>query len=81
MQEELRYLAHRALCAQETQRGEISRELHDEIAQSIFGIHIRLLTLKQKSTADLKEVLREISTTERLVERSVWKMRQFVRTR
>jgi len=79
MQEELQYLAHQVLSAQEKERGTISRELHDEISQAILGIHVRLLILSQNSSADFKNLLKEISTAQRLVGDSVRKMRRFAR--
>jgi signal transduction histidine kinase len=79
MQKELRYLAHQVLSAQEAERGKISRELHDEIAQAILPIHSRLLMLNQKSTGDLEGLLKEISKAQTLVEQSVRKTRQFVK--
>jgi signal transduction histidine kinase len=77
MQEELQYLAHQVLSAQEMERGKISRELHDEIAQAILGIHVRLLVLSQKSSSDFKNLLEEISAAQRLVGDAVQKMRRF----
>ena len=46
MQKQLRRLSRQILLAQEEERREISRELHDVIAQTLTGINIRLGALK-----------------------------------
>src|SRR5271154_4684493 len=46
MQEQLRHLSHQILLAQEEERKQISRELHDEIAQTLAGINVYLAALK-----------------------------------
>ena len=46
MQEQLRHLSRQLLLAQEEERKRISRELHDEIAQTLTGINVRLAALK-----------------------------------
>jgi two-component system, NarL family, sensor histidine kinase DegS len=79
MQETLRSLAHRVLAAQEDERGQISHELHDEIAQILLGINVRLLTLAQKGRQDAEQLLGEIASTQRLVEKSVQIMRRVAR--
>jgi signal transduction histidine kinase len=77
LQKRLRQLTHQMLAAQEDERKKISRGLQDEIAQTLLGINVRLLSLKQKNlnrTAGLKN---EIATAERLVARSAKFMRKF----
>jgi signal transduction histidine kinase len=75
----LRALSHRVISAQENERGQISRELHDEIAQVLLGINVRLLTLQTKGAGDAKVLLQEIAATQRLVEKSVKALRRFAR--
>ena len=70
VQEHLRRLTHQSLLTQENTRKKISRELHDEIAQTLLGINVRLLALKQEGTADSKGLKKEIASTQRLVEKS-----------
>jgi signal transduction histidine kinase len=70
MQERLRHLTHQILLAQEDKRAKISRELHDEIAQTLLGINVRLLTLKKEATVNTKGLKKEIAWTQRLVEKS-----------
>src|SRR5580658_991346 len=45
IQQRSRRLAHQVLLAQEQERREISRELHDEVAQILAGINVRLAAL------------------------------------
>jgi len=49
LQEQLRHLSRQLLLAQEEERKKISRELHDEIAQTLTGINVRLAALKTES--------------------------------
>src|SRR4029077_18863619 len=48
LQRHLQHLTHRILSAQENKRKQISHELQDEIAQTLLGINVRLLSLKQE---------------------------------
>jgi signal transduction histidine kinase len=52
LQERLRNLTHQVLAAQENERRNISRELQDEIAQTLLGINVRLLSLKQEARSN-----------------------------
>jgi len=79
LQEHLRHLARQILLAQEDKRTKISRELHDEVAQTLLGINVRLLTLKQEATVNTKGLKKEIANTQRLVEKSMKTMGQFAR--
>jgi signal transduction histidine kinase len=79
LQRYLRRLTHRILLAQEDKRTKISRELHDEIAQTLLGINVRLLALKQGATVNAKGLKKEIANTQRLVEKSETTMRRFGR--
>jgi signal transduction histidine kinase len=79
LQEHLRHLTHQLLTAQENKRAKISRKLHDEIAQTLLGIHVRLLTLKKEATVNTKGLKKEIASTQRLVEKSVKTMSWFAR--
>jgi signal transduction histidine kinase len=79
MQESLRALAHRVLLAQENERGKISRKLHDEIAEVLLGINVRLLMLEHKGARDAAALLKDIASTQRLVDKSVHTLRRATR--
>jgi len=71
MQEQLRDLSRQVLLAQEEERKEISRELHDEIAQTLAGINVHLDALKLEAEISAKGLSKRIASTQRLIERSV----------
>jgi signal transduction histidine kinase len=75
----LRHLSHRLLSAQEEERKEISRELHDEIAQILTGINAHLAALKAENAANTKGLKQRITRTQRLVQKSVNIVHRFAR--
>jgi signal transduction histidine kinase len=79
LQKRLRQLTHRVLAAQEDDRKHISRELQDEIGQTLLGINVRLLSLKQQSKSNTKGLKNEIATTQRLVLKSAKSVRRVAR--
>ena len=79
MSEQLRLLSRQLLSAQEEERKMISRELHDQIAQTLTGINVRLASLKTESTLNHKGLQKKISSTQRLVEKSVDIVHRFAR--
>ena len=79
MQLRLRHLSHQVLSAQEAERKEISRELHDEIVQTLTGINVQLASLKIESGISKKSLTKHITYTQRLVEKSVDIVHQFAR--
>jgi signal transduction histidine kinase len=79
MQEELRNLSRQLFSAQEEERRKISRELHDVIAQTLTGINLRLAALKSDSNASTKVLQQKITSTQRLVEKSVDIVHRFAR--
>jgi PAS domain S-box-containing protein len=79
MQEQLRHVSHQLLLSQEEERKRISRELHDEIVQTLVGINVHLASLTMKDPVDLEELKVRISQTQRLVEKSVEIVHRFAR--
>jgi signal transduction histidine kinase len=79
LQEDLRQLTHQMLAAQEHERKKISIELQDEIAQTLLGINVRLVSLKQEARSNTQGLKNEIASTQRLVVKSTESMRQAAR--
>ena len=74
-----RHLSHQILHAQEEERKRISRELHDEIAQTLVGINVHLAALTREVTDNPGDLRRKIARTQRLVEKSVDVVHLFAR--
>jgi signal transduction histidine kinase len=79
LQKRLRKLTHRVIVEQEDERTNISRELQDEIAQTLLGINVRLLSLKQHARSNSKSFKAEIASTQRLVLKSAQSVRRVAR--
>lgn len=79
LQESLRLLAHQVLVAQEKERLIVSHQLQDEIAQTLLGINVRLLTLKEEAGANTRGLRRRIANAQRLVTRSARSSRRVTR--
>jgi signal transduction histidine kinase len=79
LQKRLRQLTHRVLVAQEDERKSISLELQDEIAQTLLGINVRLLSLKQEARINHRGLKSEIVSTQRLLVKSVKSVRRVAR--
>ena len=79
LQKRLRQLTHRVIVVQENERKKISLELQDEIAQTLLGINVRLLSLKQQSRNSTKGFKNEIASTRRLVVASAKSVRRVAR--
>lgn len=76
LQKRLRRLTRQVLAAQEDERKKISRELQDEIAQTLLGINVRLLCLKQEARSKTNGLKNTIASTQRLVANSARSVRQ-----
>jgi PAS domain S-box-containing protein len=79
MQGQLRHLSHGILQAQEEERMRISRDLHDEIVQTLVGINVQLAALTREAAGGASGFPQKIARTQRLVEESVEKVHQFAR--
>ncbi len=78
-QGQLRRLSHRILQTREEERKRISRELHDDITQTLIGINIQLETLAMAAKANPQLLGREIARTQQLVTKSVSIVDDFAR--
>lgn len=79
MQRKLRQLTRQILSAQEEERKTISRELHDEVVQTLVGINVQLSALGKGAMNGLGELRSKIARTRRLVESSVKAVHRFAR--
>jgi len=67
LQRHLRNLTRAIISAQEKERHKTSRRLHDEIAQTMLAINLRLLMVKNMAKANTESLKKEIANTQRLV--------------
>jgi signal transduction histidine kinase len=79
MERKLRQLTRQIISAQESERKEISRELHDEIVQTLVGINVELSALGKGTSDGLHNLKDKIARTQRLVENSVKAVHRFAR--
>jgi signal transduction histidine kinase len=79
MQKRLRYLTHRIIAVQEEERKEISRELHDEVVQTLIGINVNLEALCKGDSVGTPALRKRIAKTQRLVENAVNVVHGFAR--
>jgi len=79
LQKHLRHLAHQIMSVQEDKRKKISHGLQDEIAQTLLGLNVRLLSLKQQTLANAEGLQKEIASARRLVDKSTKSIKRFAR--
>ena len=79
LQKHLRHLTQKILTTQESRRKKMSRDLQDEIAQTLLGINVRLLTLKKVAAANASGFKKEIASTQRLVDKAGRTIKRFAR--
>ena len=71
IEQRLQGIVREVLAANEDERKRLSHHLHDEIAQTLLGIHVRLLALKKEASASQARLNKEIATTQKLLSDSV----------
>ncbi len=77
LEKNLQEVTHKILAANEEERRKMSLQLHDEIGQTLLGIHVKLLSLKKEAADRHLGLSKEIATTQRLVEASVETINRF----
>ena len=78
LQNHLRQLTRKILTAQESKRKRLSNELQDEIAQTLLGINVRLLTLRKEAAINARSLKKDIASTQRLVDKASKTIKRFV---
>jgi len=68
---ELCELTRRSLSASETEREQMSLHLQGKIAQTLLGIHVRLLSLKKLISISHEDFAEQIATTQGLLAQSI----------
>jgi signal transduction histidine kinase len=79
LQNRLRQLTQRIVVAQEDDRSAISRQLQNEIAQTLIGINVRLLALQKEARGRTKRFKKDIASTQRAVVASATIVRRVAR--
>ena len=79
LQKQLRQLTHQVLSEQEDEREKLSHKLHDDIAQTLLGINVRLLLLKRAARTKTTGLRNEIASAQRLVVKSATLVRRLAR--
>ncbi len=77
MQKKLQQLTHQILTAQEEERKRISRELHDDVIQTLVAINIDLSIVVKTNFPDMKPLKAQIVRTQRLLMDSVDSLGRF----
>jgi two-component system, NarL family, sensor histidine kinase DegS len=78
MQQELQHLSRKILIAQEDERKRISRELHDEVAQTLTVVGLELASL-QVAAAQGRPIFQKIDEARSLLEISARQVHHFAR--
>ena len=76
---QLRHLTRDLITAQEEERKKISRELHDDVMQTLVGINVALSALTKRPDLDVVSLRRNIARTHRLVRSSLNAVHCFAR--
>lgn len=79
LERHLQQVVRKILSVNEDERWQMSLQLNDEIAQTMLGIHVRLLALSKATLNTEASHSKEISTIQRLVEKSAKTINSFTR--
>jgi signal transduction histidine kinase len=70
LEADLKTVTHKLYSVEEGERKKMSLQVHDGIAMTLLGIHVRLLTLQKSVAASQTSLNREIAITRRLVDQA-----------
>jgi PAS domain S-box-containing protein len=79
LQQRMKALANKLLHIQEEERLRISRELHDQVVQTLIGINIRLVIMSAQAAGLDPDFQRQLILTQQLVKNSVDNVHQVAR--
>lgn len=79
LEAQLQDIARKILSANEEERKKMSHQLQDEIAQTLLGIHVRMIALKKEAADNHAGLSEEIAITQLLVEESVTTIHRLTR--
>ncbi len=79
MQLKLRNMARQVLSAQEDERREISRELHDEVVQMLIAVEVELAALGRTKAPGARTLKGRFLYAQRLLQKSVKAVHRFAR--
>ncbi len=79
LQKQTKLFTHQLLHAEEQARLRISRELHDQVVQTLIGINIRLVALEKQAEIVGSNFQKHFTVVQQMVERSVETVHQFSR--
>jgi len=79
LQKKLSHLTRQIITAQEEERKEISRELHDEVVQPLVSIDLELSALGNRATVNAPTLKRKITRAKQLVRVSMTAVHRFAR--
>jgi PAS domain S-box-containing protein len=78
MEENLRQLSHKVVSAQEEERRHISRELHDEVGQTLTAVNVSIAMLR-KEAGDDDRLSGKVAEAQKLLEQSMETVHRFAR--
>lgn len=79
MEENLRQLSSKVLCAQEEERSRISRELHDEVGQTLTAINLNLSEMRARLAGTNQGLAARLTDSQQLLEAAMEAVHRFAR--